>query len=428
MNYRVSMKPQALSFYGVVEIAKEELEPVLDQHFQERKNQIPKVGKKGFRNVAPSRKQAEDAFGLDDLYGDVWREEFIKGLRLKTHDDVCFVDQVQAADRGVHYELSGLFYRMPVCQWSPDFIKLIQDGGATWVRDQFVNDGAVMNAIQAVRSRYGTPASTENSAIRRGDRVRIEVDSDVNRGFGGKPQRAMWDLSPGLLPDDIVDALVGHQAGQLVIVPLPRPLDQPSKPARMTVKIMEHLRTTYLDLDEMAKREGLVNGDALHTRERTRIEAEWEKNRANMLFHLIGQAARLGPIPAPFVFHLAEMRAAVQKKRLGHKEFARAYGNNQDAVLNMFLSQAKRETDELFMSFSLCREVGCPPTGDEIDRYAECEDMQDQDSRLYIPLILAKERITEKFAGIEPQTRSTLVLPKGGGDVKIVTPGLTLVK
>ena len=428
MNYRVSMEPQALSFYGVVEIAKEELEPVLDQHYQERKNQIPKVGKKGFRNVASSRKQAEDAFGLDDLYGDVWREEFIQAIRLKTHDNVCFVDQVQAADRGVHYELSGLFYLTPSCHWSKEFISLIKDGGATWVRDQFVNDGAIANAIQMVKMKYGVAASTENAAIQRGDRVRIEVDSDVNRGFGGKPQRAMWELTPGILPENIIDALVGHQVGQLVIVPLPRPLDQPSKPARMTVKILEHLRTTYLDFDEVAKRERLVNGDALRTRERSRIEAEWEKNRANMLFHLIGQVAQLGPVPAPFVFHLAGMREAVQKKRLGHKEFARAYGSNPDAVLNMFLSQAKREADELFMSFSLCREIGCALVPDEVDRYAECEDMQDQDSRLGIPLILAKERVMEKCAGIDPPTRSTLVLPKGGGDVKIVTPGVTLVK
>jgi hypothetical protein len=426
MNYRVSMKPQALSFYGVVEIAKEELEPVLDQHFQVRKNQIPKVGKKGFRAVAPSRKQAEDAFGLDGLYGEVWREEFIKGLRLKTQDDVCFVDQVQTADRGVHYELSGLFFHIPGCGWSPDFISLVKSGGSAWVRDQFVNDGAILNAIQAIRANYGTQVSTENASIQRGDRIRIEVDSDVNRGFGGKPQRALWELTPGLLPDNIIDALVGHQVGQLVIVPLPRPLDQPSKPARMTVKIVEHTRTSYLDIDEIAKREGLVNGAALRTRERSRIEAEWEKNRVNMLFHLIGQAARLGPIPAPFVFHLAEMRAAVQKKRLGDKEFSRAYGTNQDATLNMFLSQAKRESDELFLSYRLCCELGWIPTVEEVDHYAECQDLQDQDSRLYAPLILAKERIMEKLAGIEPPARSTLVLPESGR-IQRSTPGLTLV-
>jgi hypothetical protein len=415
----LTVKPHAQSFQGIVTVPKAEIEDRLEQHYQSIRSNIPKAARKGFRPSIPERRQWEVQEGLTAAYGPIWRNIFIQSL-IAEHA-ISYVDAVFTEDRGVHYEIAGTFYMMPKSSLDPNFVLAIRDGGSAWVKDQHVNQQSVDRAIDAVVMKEATTTIAPNAPIQRGDRIRIEVDSDVNKGYGGTPQRAMWELSPGKLPGDMIDCLVGKQVGHMVILPLRNPLNTGGPAARMTVRIIEHLAITRPSLDEVAGMEGLVNADALRTREIANIESMWEKNKINLLFSMLSQTCKMGPIPGPFQYDLATMR----KQDMGEATFKKRFGTDSEAIDRMFLNFAVHESAELFLSWGLCQALGCLPTEAQLDHYMECEKYgDDHDFRLFGALVLAKEEILRRCLGVEPAMRSTLELPKGG----VVRANLKIVK
>lgn len=419
----LTVKPHAQSFQGIVTVPKPEIEDRLEQHYQNIRSNIPKAARKGFRPSIPERRQWEVQEGITTAYGPIWRNIFI--LALTAEHAISYVDAVFAEDRGVHYEIGGTFYMMPRAIFNPEFIRAIRDGGAAWVKDQYINQPAIDRAIDVVVMKHSLTAIATAAPIHHGDQIRIEVDSDVNKGYGGTPRQAMWELTPGKLPDDMIDCLVGKQVGHTVILPLRNPLNTGGPAARMTVRIIEHLAITRPNLDEVAGMEGLVNADALRTRESANIKAIWEKTKINLLFSMLAQTCKMGPIPGPFQYDLATMRKQVTMEDMGESKFKKQYGSDSETIDRMFLNFAIHESTELFLSWGLCQALGCLPTAEKLDHYMECEKYgDDQDFRLFGSLVLAKEEVLRRCLGIEPEVRSTLEIPKAG----VIKTNLKIVK
>lgn len=417
MKSQVSITPQAPSFFGVVDIPKTEIADELEQRYLEARSKIPKSERKGFRSVVLGREEAEAQLGPTALYGNYWRDVFIEHLQSKVAEvrkSVCYVDAVNVVDRSVHWELNGIFYLAPEVSFHPKLVDGLKTDALNFFRDQFVNEAQLKRRLARLQEVHSTMTLAPDAPIRAGDLVQVEVDSDVNKRFQGTPQKAVWELMPERLPGEIIDALLGRQVGQIVIVPLPKPVDggPSATPARMTIKILEHKSVERKTLKEVAELEGVRDEEILRDRERRSMETEFEKNKVGTLFHFLSQNVQMGPIPAPFVYDLAQMRVGVLRDELGEKEFSRRYGRDQEALQNQFLSIAERESRELFESWGVCRDLGLLPDTNAVRHFCECSKMEiSGDTEIQVLFLLCKEKVLEVVCGIQPPTRSTLVLP-----------------
>lgn len=423
---QVSVTPQAPSFFGKVDVAKDEVKGELERRFQESKSLIPKSNRKGFRPVSVSREEAEAQLGPMALYGSYWRTVFLRGLQIeleKMGKLACFVDGVNVMDRGICWETNAVFFLVPEIKFVPSLLQSVSQG-KDYLKSQFVNEAHVEARVKQIQDKYSVKRLDDLAPIKRGDLIQVEADSDVNKSFKGAPQKAVWHLVPEKLPEIMIEALVGHQVGQMLIVPLPRPLDDKSSPARMTIKIIERTVIESVSLEKVAELEGLRDVQVLYDRERRELEAHYEKEKVNLLFNLLSHNMQMSPIPAAFVYDLAQMRVEVMKHEMGEKQFGLKYGRDTDTVMSKFLMVAEREARELFLSWSLCRDLKRLPTTDDLKKYIECEklDSDDEDAKIFARLLLCKERVLQDFCGIEPPMRSILELPSS----KIVRGGIKI--
>lgn len=406
---KVTIIAHAQPYAAIVEIPKAEMEPIMEAHFQKIEKTLPFISKKGFRTQHPTREMAEESVGVVQLYHLAWREVFITSInkRAESKSFVCFADDLNVTDRGAHYEVSGMFYFAPTVGFDSAMLKSLESGKENWIHDLIVNEHSIGSYLQDMRTKVVMDQPSTDYPVTKGSYIEVEVDSDVNKGFKGQPQKAIWKVEENSLPKEIIDLLLGKQVGHFVILPLK---SAPAN-ARMTVRIVKHILPSSVSDDQIAKTLGYKDGKALLTLATETIEKVYREQKASLFFYHLSRRLRLNPIPGPLVDALAISKIEAQKAVLGPKEFKHRYGKEDRAIFEHFLKACRDDAVEMFLAYGLCEHFGMVPSTDDVNHVMECDKIDDNvDAKIYVFLLLCRETVLKNFCGIEPPLRSKLEL------------------
>jgi len=407
---RIALTPQAISYFGVIEVPKEDVAELLDAEWQQVKRIVPKFQKKGFRTYQRSRGEAEKEFGVGELYAAFWREWFIhqmnvhQGRRL-----VCYVDEIELSDRGPFYALSSMIYFFPVIQFASSYLEKLQKDGVAILKDRVLNERRLRERYDQLRmTHYQKVEASDTETVQLDDLIEVEIQSELSRGFAGQPAHVVWEVDPAHLPKEHLSNLIGRQRGQSLILTLPiQWTPQEKMRTRMSIRITNHWHKQDISDAALVQMENLASVEALREREWRTMEAQWEKQKSIHFMNDLVSHAQIEPIPKMFILGVAIRRAYATQEKMG-REFQRKYQSPEQMAEQIF-PQVMREFAGRFLCWGLCETLKICPIEEELHQVFEAESRQwSEELATEIYLRLCVERVLQKFLDIEPPIRSVL--------------------